>query len=388
MNVFIAIDSWKGCLASREANEAARRGVLARWPDADVRCVEVSDGGEGFLEAISSVLSASPEGGTDWQRITVDVLDPLMRPIKADYLYKENGRGRSFCPSGDGGMGWQITPPHGGNGGGSAIIEMAQASGLTLLGAEERNPLVASSYGTGQLIADALRRGATDIVVGLGGSATSDCGRGMLEALKGLRIENGGLRIENGGLRIATDVTNPLLGPDGATYVFAPQKGASRQMLPELEARAQAFAADSALLCGRDCSCEPGAGAAGGMGYALMQYFGARRVSGIDFLFDLAGFDDLLAKADLVVTGEGRADRQTLMGKVPTGVLRRAQAHGVSVVLVAGQVSDRDALLRAGFAQVLCVNPPESPIEECLRPEVATSRIGVTMAQLPSLPFL
>lgn len=381
MNVLIAIDSWKGCLKSRDANEAACRGVLARWPDADVRSIEVSDGGEGFLEAISSVLSASPEGGTDWQRITVDVLDPLMRPIKADYLYRENGMGRSFCPPGDGGMGWQIVPPHGGNRRGSAIIEMAQASGLTLLGAEERNPLVASSYGTGQLIADALRRGATDIVVGLGGSATSDCGRGMLEALKGLRIENG-------GLRIATDVTNPLLGPDGATYVFAPQKGASRQMLPELEARAQAFAADSALLCGRDCSCEPGAGAAGGMGYALMQYFGARRVSGIDFLFDLAGFDDLLAKADLVVTGEGRADRQTLMGKVPMGVLRRAQVHGVPVVLVAGQVSDRDALLRAGFAQVLCVNPPESPIEECLRPEVATSRIGETMAQLPSLPFL
>ena len=328
----------KGSLTSREANEAARQGVLCRWPQAEVCCVAVSDGGEGFVDAVSATAH--------WQTVEVEVMDPLMRPVRARYLiYKHR-----------------------------AVVEMAQASGLGLLRPEERNPLVASSYGTGQLIADALRHGATDITVGLGGSATSDCGRGMLEALHGRDVAQT-------SFFIATDVANPLLGPEGAAHVFAPQKGATPEMVDELERRAHDFARESQSRMGYDCSMAPGAGAAGGVGYAMMQYMGARRVSGVDYILDLADFDGLLADADLVITGEGRADCQTLMGKLPQGVLRRAQGRAVPVLLLAGQVADSEALSGAGFSSVVQVTPPGMPIAEALRPEVARRNICEAVAR-------
>lgn len=363
MDVIIAIDSWKGCLTSSEANEAARRGVLTRWPDAKVQCFSMSDGGEGFLDAVE------PTGY--YQRVTINALDPLMRPIKADYLY---------------------SPPKEGVGGGLAVIEMAQASGLHLLKPDERNPLVASSYGTGQLIADALQRGATDIVVGLGGSATSDCGMGMLEAL----VERGHSSIPQSlNITIATDVTNPLLGPNGATYIFAPQKAspslspeALSAMLSELETRSVAFALANASPA-YDYSQEPGAGAAGGVGYALMQYYGARRISGAEFIINqtlqtlpLPSARSTDGEPFLIITGEGRADCQTLMGKLPYAILQKTKSLDIPVILLAGQVRDRQALLDAGFSQVLCVNPPDSPLEECIRPDMAATRITGTIKHI------
>ncbi len=375
MKVIIAIDSLKGCLTSRQANEAAREAVLQRWPDAKVVCLPMSDGGEGFLDAVEATGS--------FERITVRVLDPLVRPIQARYLLSE----------------------------GRAFIEMAQASGLGLLKPEERNPLRASSYGTGQLIADALHRGAQEIVVGLGGSATSDCGMGMMEALE----EDPPLpSLEVRGLSIvlATDVTNPLLGSQGAARTFARQKANPNMtsdeldaMVEELESRASAFAAKSAARFGHDCSGEAGAGAAGGVGYALMQYLGARRVSGIDFVLDLANFDSHLPDADLIITGEGRADRQTLMGKVPMGILQRVRAfaldsphhaptlhHSITpslphssapaVVLLAGQVADREALLQAGFAHVVAITPVDMPLSTALQPQVARHNIIETIKHI------
>lgn len=348
--VLVAMDSMKGSLTSLQANEAVRAALLHRWPACEVRCLTVSDGGEGFLDAV--------EASGTWQRMALDVCDPLMRRVRAYYLINKE----------------------------QAVIEMAQASGLCLLSAEERNPLTASTYGTGQLIADALRRGATHITVGLGGSATSDCGQGMLEALQPLFTPSlGGWR---GRFFIATDVTNPLLGQQGAAHTFARQKAAPDMtpaeldaMVEELESRASAFAAESAARLGHDCSGEAGAGAAGGVGYALMQYLGAQRVSGIDFVLDMANFDNCLSDADLVITGEGHADRQTLMGKVPMGILRRAQSRGVPVVLLAGRVSDREALLEAGFAQVCAVTPSTMPLEQALRPEVAQRNIAEAVWQ-------
>lgn len=379
MNVIIAIDSLKGCLTSCQANEAAREAVWERWPDAEVVCLPVSDGGEGFLDAVASLVSLH-EGGGSWQRITVEVLDPLMRPIQADYL---------------------ISLPPGESEGGIAVIELAQASGLALLKPEERNPLIASSYGTGQLIADALRHRPREIVVGLGGSAISDCGRGMLEALPSSSFSLP-------KFLIATDVTNPLLGPQGAAHTFARQKSAPSlspqtlsAMVDELEARASAFASESARLLGHDCSREPGAGAAGGVGYALMQYLGAQRLSGIDYVLDLARFDDLLSTADLIITGEGHADRQTLMGKLPMGILRRAKSFTASrlrlpggtstpsvpnVILVAGQVSDSEALLSAGFSCILPITPPDMPLSEALRPEVARRNIQEAIKRASCFP--
>ncbi len=378
--VLVAMDSMKGSLTSLQANEAVRAALLHRWPTCEVRCLTVSDGGEGFLDAV--------EASGTWQRVTLDVCDPLMRRVRAYYLINKE----------------------------QAVIEMAQASGLCLLSAEERNPLTASTYGTGQLIADALRRGATHITVGLGGSATSDCGQGMLEALHAepphplqpppSPSQGGGADVPStapsllcssftpslGGGRgrcyIATDVTNPLLGQQGAAHTFARQKAAPDMtsaeldaMVEELESRASAFAAESAARLGRDCSGEAGAGAAGGVGYALMQYMGAQRVSGIDFVLDMANFDNCLSDADLVITGEGHADRQTLMGKVPMGILRRAQSRGIPVVLLAGRVSDREALLEAGFAQVCAVTPSTMPLEQALRPEVAQRNIAEAVWQ-------
>ena len=336
--VIVAIDSFKGCLTSAEANQAASEGILDKMPDAKVVQVPVSDGGEGFLEAFQAAM-----GG---EIVEVNVKDPLMRPIVAQYLVQ----------------------------GDTAVIEIAKASGLTLLSPDERNPMVATSYGTGQLVVDAVQRGCKHIIIGLGGSATSDCGIGMLEA-----IDNAKLTIDNDvRFTIATDVTNPLCGEQGAAFVFAPQKGATHDDVLALDARAKRFAEASAKHLGRDCQNMPGAGAAGGLGYAFLQYMNADCRSGIDLLLDTIHFDDLLQDADLVITGEGSADRQTLMGKLPFGILQRAQRHHVPVMLIAGRIADEQLLLDAGFSRVACINPPDLPLEIALQPATAkenTSRM-------------
>ena len=340
--IIVAIDSFKGCMTSAEANQAAVKGILARTPDAEVIQIPVSDGGEGWLDAFQAAISG--------ELVDVNVKDPLMRPIMAHYLIKKD----------------------------TAVIEIAQASGLTLIAPEERNPLIATSYGTGQLIMDAIRRGCKHIIVGLGGSATSDCGIGMLRAI--IDASNCSTWDEVTSLRdvrftIATDVTNPLCGENGAAYVFALQKGATPQMVPSLDARAKRFAEKSALHFGYDRQHVAGAGAAGGLGYAFLQYMNAVRCSGIDLLLDTLQFDELLRNTSLVITGEGSADSQTLMGKVPYGILQRAKAHQIPVVLIAGHIKDRQELLNAGFSRVECINPPTLSIEEAIKPETAKKNI-------------
>ena len=340
--VIVAIDSFKGCLTSAEANQAASEGILDKMPDAKVVQVPVSDGGEGFLEAFQAAM-----GG---EIVEVNVKDPLMRSIVAQYLIQ----------------------------GDTAVIEIAKASGLTLLSPEERNPMVATSYGPGQLVVDAVQRGCKHIIIGLGGSATSDCGIGMLEA-----IDNAKLTIDNDvRFTIATDVTNPLCGEQGAAFVFAPQKGATHDDVLALDARAKRFAEASAKHLGRDCQNMPGAGAAGGLGYAFLQYMNADCRSGIDLLLDTIHFDDLLQDADLVITGEGSADRQTLMGKLPFGILQRAQRHHVPVMLIAGRIADEQLLLDAGFSRVACINPPDLPLEIALQPATAKENISRMVRRL------
>ena len=347
MRIIVAIDSFKGCLTSAEANEAASEGILSAMPEAEVVQVPVSDGGEGFLSAFQSAL-----GG---EMVAVSVRDPLMRRITAHYLV--NGT--------------------------TAVIEMAQASGLTLLTDEERNPMVTTTYGTGQLVVDAVRRGCRKMVVGLGGSATSDCGIGMIRAVIDGLAKGGSWRDVRGldevRFTIATDVTNPLCGPNGAAHVFAPQKGATQEMVLSLDARARRFAAVSARHFGYDRQDVPGAGAAGGLGYAFLQYMNADCRSGIDLLLEVVGFDELLSGASLVVTGEGSADRQTLMGKLPYGILQRARRQGVPVLLIAGRIADRQQLLDAGFSQVRCINPPNLPLDEALKPSIAKTHIRQTL---------
>lgn len=340
MKVIIAIDSFKGCLTSKEANGAAAEGIRGACPDAEIVEVPVSDGGEGYMEAFRAAVGGRLE--------EVTVRDPLMRPVVAKYLLQ----------------------------GDMAVIEMAQASGLTLLKEEERNPMLTTSYGTGQLVADAVGKGAKHIVVGLGGSATSDAGIGMLRALVDAFKNEMWDDIEafkDVTFTIASDVKNPLYGEQGAAHVFAPQKGATPEMVLALDGRAKRFAEVSAKHFGYDCSQKPGAGAAGGLGYAFLQYLHAESKSGIQLLLDTIDFKRLVADADLIITGEGSADRQTLMGKLPMGILE--QSGQVPVWLIAGRISDRQELLDAGFARVECINPPDIPLEEAMRKDVARRNI-------------
>ena len=344
MKVVLAIDSFKGCMTSREANKAAAEGIRRTYPEAEIVKVPVSDGGEGYMEAFHAAIGGRLE--------EVAVRDPLMRPIIAKYLLQND----------------------------LAVIEIAQASGLTLLTKEERNPMVATSYGTGQLVADAVRKGAKQIIVGLGGSATSDAGIGMLKALIDSFNKERWDDIEvlkDVTFTIASDVKNPLYGEEGAAHVFAPQKGATPEMVLRLDERAKKFAELSTRHFGYDRSQMAGAGAAGGLGYAFLQYLHAKSMSGIQLLLNTIRFKEIVKDADLVITGEGSADRQTLMGKLPMGILE--QSGDVPVCLIAGRISDREELLNAGFARVECINPPGTPLEEAMRKEVAQRNLSSTV---------
>jgi glycerate kinase len=351
MKIVVAIDSFKGCLTSNEANQVAAEGIRNRWPDAKVVQVPVSDGGEGFMEAFHAAI-----GG---ELIELTVRDPLMRPVSAQYLLHDK----------------------------LAVIEIAQASGLTLLSPEERNPMVATSYGTGQLVADAVRKGAEHIIVGLGGSATSDAGIGMLRALIDSFAKHGEWddieELKHVRFTIASDVKNPLCGENGAAHVFAPQKGASPDMVLQLDKRARKFADISAKHFGYDRSEQEGAGAAGGLGYAFLQYMNAGCKPGIELLLDTIKFREIVNDADLVITGEGSADRQTLMGKLPMGILK--QSGNVPVCLIAGRISDKQEILNAGFAHVECINPEGITLEEAMRKEVAMQNIIDTVRKIISL---
>ena len=348
MKIVVAIDSFKGCLTSMEANQAAAEGIRKICPNTEIIQVPVSDGGEGFLDAFHVAI-----GG---KLMEVPVRDPLMRLITAKYLLKEE----------------------------TAVIEIAQASGLTLLTKEERNPMMATSYGTGQLIVDAVRKGAKHIIVGLGGSATSDVGMGMLRALIDAFAKHGKWddieELKHVRFTIASDVKNPLCGENGAAHVFAPQKGATADDVLALDERARKFAEVSARHFGYDRSQMEGAGAAGGLGYAFLQYLNADCRPGIQLLLETIKFDEIVKGADLVITGEGSADRQTLMGKLPMGILE--QSAGVPVCLIAGRISDHEELLKAGFAQVECINPKDFSLEEAMRKEVAMRNISDTIQTL------
>lgn len=351
MKYILAIDSFKESLSSAEAESAARKGILSIDADADVVAVDMADGGEGMLDAFRQV--------TESRIVEADVHDPMMRRIKARYAITDAG---------------------------IAIIETAKAIGLALLNKEERNPMRATSYGAGELIIHAWEQGCRRFLIGLGGSATSDCGIGMLRALVDKYAPKGNMddvrqRLQGIEVTIACDVNNPLCGERGAAHVFAPQKGATPQMVDDLERRAIKFAEVSALHHGYDRSNLPGAGAAGGLGYAFMQYLDAEMKSGAEALLQALRFEQLIDGADHIITGEGSADRQTLMGKLPSIVLRYGKEQGIPVCLIAGKIADEKALREAGFESVMCINPPTMPLEEALRKEVASRQIETAMAQ-------
>lgn len=331
MTLLIAPDSYKGCLPAREVAAAMATAVRAALPGAEAIEMPLADGGEGTVEVLTAALGGSIR--------TATVSDPLGRPVEAKF---------GVC-------------------GDTAVIEVAEACGLQRLAPQERNPLIASTEGVGQLLLVAKEAGARKLLVGLGGSATCDGGMGML-AVPGL-IE----AMKNCQIEILCDVDNPLLGPEGAAQVFAPQKGAKPEDIVILEAQMQAFAEKTLAQTGIDPSNLPGAGAAGGLGAAFMAWLGARRSSGINKVLELTHFREKARKADLILTGEGKSDRQTLSGKVPLGVLRAS--GDVPVWLVSGTIEDEAALTAAGFARCERVTPAGVPMETALQPDYAKEAI-------------
>lgn len=354
MQVILAIDSFKGCLTSSEIE-----GLFSKiWREKGVETVTLpmSDGGEGMLEAFTAALQG--------QYVTACVQDPLGRKRMARY---------------------SITPD------GTAVIETAQACGLALMSEQDRNPIKATTYGVGELVVDAVRHGCRKFIIGLGGSGTSDAGRGMLHALTEQLTDSGKIEdlVHCAGLKgcqfmLASDVRNPLYGPEGAARVFGPQKGATPEMVELLDRQAREFAAFSSELLGIDNAFTPGAGAAGGLGYAFIQYLQATVQSGADLLLDWIGFDEIIRNAAVIITGEGHADRQSLMGKLPERVLQRAQKHAVPVWLVTGQVSDSEILERAGFQRVDSLTPEGMEIAEAVRPQTVERNIRNWVAQRTS----
>lgn len=345
MDILAAFDSFKGCLSSRQAGEAFARGVHAEG--AVCRVLTMSDGGDGMLSAFLSAM-----GG---EQIAVECHDAMMRRTTAHYGMK----------------------------GQTAVIEVAEACGLARVEPENRNPLIATSYGVAEILADAVRRGAHECIIGLGGTATSDCGIGMLRGLVDRLSASPRDRFDTIRQRwfrdvrivLASDVQNPLCGPLGAARVFAPQKGATEAMLPLLDQRAERFAAASARHFGYDRRNDKGAGAAGGLGYAFMEYFQATMASGAELLLQACHFDELLRQSCVVVTGEGSSDAQTLMGKLPFVVMCHAQKAGVPVELWSGRIQDEEQLQAAGFSSVGCINPPDLPTAEATKPEVAERQL-------------
>ena len=367
--IIVASDSFKGSLSSAEVAAAVADGVRDVCPECKVVCLEAGDGGEGTSGALMKALGGSA--------VRCKAHDPLMRPIFAEYGISVDGR--------------------------TAIIDMAAASGLTLLRTEERNPLLTTTFGTGEMIAEAHRKGCRRVIVGLGGSATNDGGTGMLAALgirfldaRGEALPCTGESLEKivsadsseapPGLAdiefiAACDVENPLCGPNGAAYVYAPQKGADAAATEALDRGLRNFGVVTERFCGRSVIGIRGAGAAGGMGAGMLAYLNARLIPGAELLLDALDFDGLVADADLVITGEGRMDEQTLMGKLPRRVLRRAAAYGIPVIALAGSVSVSD---NPGFAAIAAVSPENCPPEIAMKPEVAFRNLRRTAARTVS----
>lgn len=368
--IILAFDSFKGSLTSLEAGEAAAEAVKEVLPEAVCEVVSLSDGGEGMTSSLLDKL-----GG---ERISVKVLSPTGKVIEATY----------------------------GVNGDTAIIETASASGLTLVPVEERNPLLTSSYGTGQLIRDALERGYRKFLIGLGGSATNDAGLGLLKALGWRFTDSDGEELPEGGVALkriakinasgvipgvfestftgACDVTNPLTGPNGASHVFGPQKGARPEDVERLDAALSRFAETVNRTEGQDFSQVPGAGAAGGIGFALLAFLGGTLRTGIDVVLDTIGFDSMLKDARLVFTGEGRLDAQTCMGKAPWGVLRRAARRDVPVIAVGGSLEPEamEGLLKAGFSAAFPILAGPMDVATAMRPDVARAGIKRTVSQI------
>ena len=372
MNILIAPDSFKDCLSAVEVAAALARGIKKIIPDASLMLVPMADGGEGTVESIIDV--------TRGKRIELQVKDSLMRDVPSFYGITGDGK--------------------------TAVIEMAAASGIELLNSDERDPWITSTYGTGQLIRDALDRGVKKIMLGIGGSATNDCGAGMAEALgvtfsgkfgpmsvqgggalgevEGIHMEGLDPRLVDMEILVACDVSNPLTGPQGASAVYGPQKGADTEMVEKLDRNLTHFAKLIRNQLGKEVSMVAGAGAAGGLGAGLMAFLDASLVKGFDLLADVVGLEEKIRGADLVITGEGKMDKQTRFGKTPFGVAQMARKKGLPVIGVAGTLDeDASVLYELGFDLLMPIQEKPGDLEFSLRnAEQLLERTGERIARL------
>ena len=325
--IVLAFDSFKGCMSAEEACNAAAMGVHSTLPGAEVMALPMSDGGEGLVECVRKMMPTMPR--------SIMVVGPINKKVEATYAIATDGN--------------------------TAYMEMAAASGLTLVEESKRNPIIATTYGVGEMIADALRLGCKKIMMGIGGSATCDGGKGMVEALRDSGLMSLDV-LKDIKFIVACDVDNPLYGKNGAAYIFAPQKGATEKEVEVLDNRLRNFAHETELLglATPATALLPGTGAAGGLGYALLAYLKAELKAGIEIMLDIANFDNTIMDADIVVTGEGKSDHQTMMGKVAHGVMKRCRKANKPIWLLSGAIDDEEGMLAKNFDLVKSINDNDS----------------------------
>ncbi|MDM1286094.1 glycerate kinase [Acinetobacter indicus] len=353
----IAPDSFKESLSAVQAAQAMQRGILRQFPDAICSLVPLADGGEGTVDALLNACAG--------QKVSCRVRGPLPQQQVESYFALMDG-------------------------GKTAVIEMAKANGIHLIPLAQRNPALTSTYGTGEMIRQALDLGVSKIVIGLGGSVTNDAGSGMAQALGVKFLDQAGLEVQpcGGNLKqiceidlsaldarlattemlIASDVNNPLCGEYGASAIFGPQKGATPELVKILDQNLGYFANLVETTLGVNVQHQAGAGAAGGLGFGLLAFARAKIQSGVELLIQQTGLTEKITQADVVLTGEGKIDRQTFMGKTPFGVAQVAKSLNKPVYAFAGMIGeDIEPLLEAGFTQIIGINPPDISVEDAIR---------------------
>ncbi|MBF6632601.1 MAG: glycerate kinase [Planococcus sp. (in: Bacteria)] len=371
MKVLIAMDSFKGSLSSIESSTAIAAGIKEVYPHADIEVLPLADGGEGTVEALVNATAGT--------LVTIPVTGPLNETVKATYGILGDGK--------------------------TAVIEVAEACGLPLVPYGERNPLKATSYGVGEIISDAIEKGSREFVIGLGGSATNDAGIGMLQALGFCFYDMNGEKVGIDGqsltdiwsidlkqvnpilkecrFRVACDVKNPLYGPEGAAHIFGPQKGATPEMVEQLDKGLKHIAEIVLYTLQTDINQIEGAGAAGGLGAAFSSFLHAHLQSGIELVMEIIEMEKSMQGADFVITGEGKLDGQTSMGKAPLGVAELAQKHDIPVIALAGGITEETAVLnKLGITSYFSILNQPMTLEEAMDSKVAYNNLRATTNQL------
>lgn len=374
MKILISIDSLKGSLSSIEAGNAIKKGILKVKEDAQVKILPLADGGEGTVDALVQWMNGKKE--------TIEVTGPIAKKVDATYGLLKNTS--------------------------TAIIEIAQASGLTLVPTELRNPLYTTTYGVGEIIKEAINKGYRNFIVGIGGSATNDAGIGMLQALgfefydknnklvglggkvlneiRHIKIENRLKELDECKFKIACDVNNPLFGKNGAAYIYGSQKGATSEIIEELDNGLRNFSKVVKNYLSKDVANVEGAGAAGGLGFAFLAFLNSKLESGIKIILEEIKLEEELKDADFVITGEGRLDNQTAMGKAPIGVAKLAKKYGVKVIGLAGATTE-DAVKcnEEGIDAYFSIVNRAMTIEEAMDKATASENMTATTTQIFNL---